>query len=247
MIYVNSLFGFECLYVDGVIVIKDVYGFVRSKFREIKDIKFFLIVLGKGIGWVVLGGESLVLEIEEYVNVDGIYNVVKVLEEIENGRFRDIIYFEGFVCSGGCVGGFFVVENLYVVKNCIKRLFFKLKDKEESFLVWIEEIINSFFFKFEDVFFEKELEINFVFEFDFDIERVMEKFEKVNSIFSMLLGLDCGVCGLFICKIFVEDIVCGFVNDIDCIFIFRENIKEFVNKMVEFLNKLLLLFERNDE
>ncbi|ADQ40784.1 Fe-S cluster domain protein [Caldicellulosiruptor acetigenus I77R1B] len=247
MTYVNSPLGFERSYVDGVIAIKDVYGLVRSKLREIKDIKPLSIASGKGIGWAASGGESLALEIEEYVNVDGIHNVAKVLEEIENGRLRDIIYFEGLACSGGCVGGPLAVENPYVAKNRIKRLSSKLKDKEESLSAWTEEIINSFSLKLEDVLFEKELETNPVLELDSDIERAMEKFEKVNSILSMLPGLDCGACGSPTCKTLAEDIVRGFANDTDCIFILRENIKELANKMVELSNKLPPSLERNDE
>lgn len=247
MTYVNSPLGFERSYVDGVIAIKDVYGLVRSKLREIKDIKPLSIASGKGIGWAASGGESLALEIEEYVNVDGIHNVAKVLEEIENGRLRDIIYFEGLACSGGCVGGPLAVENPYVAKNRIKRLSSKLKDKEESLSSWTEEIINSFSLKLEDVLFEKELETNPVLELDSDIERAMEKFEKVKSILSMLPGLDCGACGSPTCKTLAEDIVRGFANDTDCIFILRENIKELANKMVELSNKLPPSLERNDE
>ncbi|WAM35118.1 [Fe-Fe] hydrogenase large subunit C-terminal domain-containing protein [Caldicellulosiruptor acetigenus] len=247
MTYVNSPLGFERSYVDGVIAIKDVYGLVRSKLREIKDIKPLSIASGKGIGWAASGGESLALEIEEYVNVDGIHNVAKVLEEIENGRLKDIVYFEGLACSGGCVGGPLAVENPYVAKNRIKRLSSKLKDKEESLSAWTEEIINSFSLKLEDVLFEKELETNPVLELDSDIERAMEKFEKVNNILSMLPGLDCGACGSPTCKTLAEDIVRGFANDTDCIFILRENIKELANKMVELSNKLPPSLERNDE
>lgn len=247
MTYVNSPLGFERSYVDGVIAIKDVYGLVRSKLREIKDIKPLSIASGKGIGWAASGGESLALEIEEYVNVDGIHNVAKVLEEIENGRLKDIVYFEGLACSGGCVGGPLAVENPYVAKNRIKRLSSKLKDKEESLSAWTKEIINSFSLKLEDVLFEKELETNPVLELDSDIERAMEKFEKVNNILSMLPGLDCGACGSPTCKTLAEDIVRGFANDTDCIFILRENIKELANKMVELSNKLPPSLERNDE
>ncbi|WPX09992.1 [Fe-Fe] hydrogenase large subunit C-terminal domain-containing protein [Anaerocellum danielii] len=247
MTYVNSPLGFERSYVDGVIAIKDVYGLVRSKLREIKDVKSLSIASGKGIGWAASGGESLALEVEEYVNVDGIHNVARVLEEIENGKLKDIIYFEGLACSGGCVGGPLAVENPYVAKNRIKRLCSNLKDKEESLSAWTEEIINSFSLKLRDVIFEKELETNPVLELDSDIERAMEKFEKVNNILSMLPGLDCGACGSPTCKTLAEDIVRGFANDTDCIFVLRENIKELANKMVELSNKLPPSLERNDE
>ena len=42
--------------------------------------------------------------------VDGIINVIKVLEEIENGKLYDLDFFEGLACIGGCLGGSLVLK-----------------------------------------------------------------------------------------------------------------------------------------
>ncbi|WP_039767702.1 [Fe-Fe] hydrogenase large subunit C-terminal domain-containing protein [Caldicellulosiruptor sp. F32] len=247
MTYVNLPLGFEKSYVDGVIAIKDIYGLVRSKLKSIKDAKPISIASGKGIGWAASGGESLALGIDEYVNVDGIHNVIKVLEEIENGRLNNIIYFEGLACSGGCVGGPLTVENPYVAKNRIKKWSSKLADKAQMLEENTRKIVNDVGIKMEDLLFRKELEANPVLELDSDIEEAMKKYERVNEILKILPGLDCGACGSPTCKTLAEDIVRGLANDTDCIFILRENIKELANKMVELSNKLPPSLERDEE
>lgn len=247
MTYVNSPLGFEKSYVDGVIAIKDIYGLVRSKLKSIKDVKPISIASGKGIGWAASGGESLALGIDEYVNVDGIHNVIKVLEEIENGRLNNIIYFEGLACSGGCVGGPLTVENPYVAKNRIKKWSSKLADKAQILEGNTRKIVNDLGIRMEDLLFRKELEANPVLELDSDIEEAMKKYERVNEILKILPGLDCGACGSPTCKTLAEDIVRGLANDTDCIFILRENIKELANKMVELSNKLPPSLERDEE
>ncbi|WAM30670.1 [Fe-Fe] hydrogenase large subunit C-terminal domain-containing protein [Caldicellulosiruptor naganoensis] len=247
MTYVKLPLGFERSYVDGVIAIKDIYGLVRSKLRSIKDVKPLSISSGKGIGWAASGGESLALGIDEYVNVDGIHNVIKVLEEIENGRLNNIVYFEGLACSGGCVGGPLTIENPYVAKNRIKKWSSKLATSSQVLEETTNQIINSLGIKMEDLLFKKELEVNPVLELDSDIEEAMKKYERVNEILKILPGLDCGACGSPTCKTLAEDIVRGLANDTDCIFILRENIKELAKKMVELSNKIPPSLERDED
>lgn len=54
--------------------------------------------------------------------VDGIENVIRVLEEIENNKLRNLMFFEGAACTGGCVGGPLTFENNYVARNAIRAL-----------------------------------------------------------------------------------------------------------------------------
>lgn len=244
MTYIKHPLGFEKSYVDGVIAIKDVYGLIRAKVKSLKEIKEISIASGKGIGWAASGGESLALGIDEYINVDGIHNVIKVLEEIENGRLENVVYFEGLACTGGCVGGPLTVENSYIAKNRIKKLSSKLSTEKR--VHFTKEIIEKQQITIDKLLFKKELSSNPVLELDSDIEEAMKKYERVNEILKVLPGLDCGACGSPTCKTLAEDIVRGLANDTDCIFILRENIKELANKMVELSNKLPPSLERDD-
>lgn len=244
MTYIKYPLGFRESFVDGVIAIKDIYGFVRTKLNTVKNSKKMSIASGNGIIWAASGGESLALGIDEYINVDGIHNVIKVLEEIENGRLNNILYFEGLACVGGCVGGPLTIENPYVAKNRIKKL--STKNMQNNKFIQTDVLIEENQIEITDLLFTKDLSANPVLELSSDIEEAMRKYERVNELLKTLPGLDCGACGSPTCKTLAEDIVRGLANDTDCIFILRENIKELANKMVELSNKLPPSLERDD-
>ena len=75
-----------------------------------------------GVGWSTSGGESAALLNEKYLAADGIENVIRVLEEIEDERIGELDFIELNACAGGCVGGVLCVENPYVAKARIQRL-----------------------------------------------------------------------------------------------------------------------------
>ena len=56
-----------------------------------------------GIRWAGSGGESSALDIENILAVDGIHNVIKIFEEIENERLEDVNFVEALACTGGCL------------------------------------------------------------------------------------------------------------------------------------------------
>ena len=56
------------------------------------------------------------LGIDNYIAVDGIENVNKILEEVENGKLENVDFIEGLACTGGCLGGPLTVENSFVAK-----------------------------------------------------------------------------------------------------------------------------------
>ena len=66
------------------------------------------------IGWGSSGGEQAASSIENSLVVDGIHNVISVLEEIELGRLGDIDFIEAQACPGSCVGGILNVNNRFV-------------------------------------------------------------------------------------------------------------------------------------
>ena len=43
--------------------------------------------------------------IKNYLAVDGIENVINILEELELGKIRDMEFLGAYACTGGCVGG----------------------------------------------------------------------------------------------------------------------------------------------
>ncbi len=97
----NAASGYDV--INGAISIKEVYGPISSALKTVDEIEGLHRSTAEGFSWALSGGESNYLPNKRVLHVDGISNVIKVLDEIENGKLDDIDYFEGLACIGGCV------------------------------------------------------------------------------------------------------------------------------------------------
>lgn len=170
-----------------------------------------------GVGWAYCGGESAARLGQRYLAVDGIENVIRMLEEIEDGRLPEADFIELTACVEGCVGGCLTVENPFGAHMRMKKLMKGLpvscnrfSDLEES-----PEIVHS----------DKKLEYIPAFLLDEDRAAAMEKMMKIEDMVSHLPGLHCGSCGAPSCRAFAEDVVLGRASEEDCIFKMRERMQ----------------------
>ena len=199
--------------ISGVFAIKDIYPVLlgqMDKLTEVKPLKNSGLL---GVGWASSGGESAALIKERYLAADGIENVIKVLEELEDEKLNDLDFIELNACAGGCVGGPLTVENPYVAKARLQRLRKYLPVSCNH--LETEEIPPQMQW-------EKPLEPVNIMKLDTDLRRAMEKMAKMNEIEKTLPGLDCGTCGAPSCLDLAEDIVRGKASIEDCVFFTRE-------------------------
>lgn len=75
-----------------------------------------------GIGWATSGGESTAVFSDKYLAADGIENVIRVLDKIENDDLPRLDFIELDACPGGCVGGVMTVENPFIAKARLQTL-----------------------------------------------------------------------------------------------------------------------------
>ncbi len=218
--------------VDGAISILDVYGLLSSQMKSEEATEHLQRATAAGIGWAISNGESKSLGIENHLAVDGIQNVIRVLEEIENNKLTDLDFFEGLCCSGGCVGGPLVFENGYVAKNRIRRLAKGIKTETLSSLE-VETEKNAIQWVMDKEIMEKP-----VMKLDDNIVVAIRKLEEMERIVELLPGLDCGSCGSPSCRTLAEDIVRGNASELDCIFKLREKVKRLAQEMIELSDKM---------
>lgn len=205
--------------VDGVISVRDVYMQLASIIKTIKEPEILRQSTMKGIKWASMGGEGSALGIDNCIAVDGIENVIKVLEEVENGRLEDVDFIEGLACTEGCLGGPLTVENNFVAKNKLEKLNKAIKNEYNTI-------------KAED--FETDIDFNWtqtlkakpVLLLDEDMGEAIRMMEQMEKIFESLPRIDCGSCGAPNCHALAEDIVRGKANLEDCIFMLKEKIKK---------------------
>lgn len=212
-------------YVDGVISIKDIYLRLFSKLEKTTGKEQLAKAGYEGIRWANSGGEGLAIGTERFLAVDGIHNVITILEEVENDKIEGVDFIEALSCTGGCLGGPLTVENVYVAKTRLKKHIDEAKaavntgELQETYdenIIWTENIAYKPIMKLDD-----------------DIGIAMKKLEELEKINNELPGLDCGACGAPSCRALAEDIVRGNAYETDCIFKLREKVRDLAAQMKE--------------
>ncbi|MBQ9915251.1 MAG: hypothetical protein IJO50_03795 [Clostridia bacterium] len=222
---VRSPLGTLAPLVDGVLSIKEVYLKLLPILGKIEKVEDLSTCAFAGVRWAGAGGEADALGIEKYVAVDGIDNVVKLLEEVEDDEKLDVDFIEALGCTGGCVGGPLTVENTFVAKTKIKKLAETLKRKgQRPVVIPLSE---------EELRWDTPITYRNVLNLDDDILVAMQKMETMQDIYEKLPHLDCGSCGAPSCKALSEDIVRGYSTETDCIYKLREKVRELARQMVE--------------
>ncbi len=226
---VKAPFEKEKSFIDGVISIKDIYLKVLGNLSRLKRVDELEMASFEGVRWANSGGESLALGTDKFLAVDGIHNVITILEEIENDRIEDVDFVEALACTGGCLGGPLTVENLYVAKTRIKKFIDQAKGKN------LPGVKNE---KYDDLVWTGQVEYKPVMKLDMDMMKAMKKLEALELIYQDLPGLDCGACGSPSCRSLAEDIVREFANETDCIFKLRDKVRDLAKQMMELEAKM---------
>ncbi len=224
---VKDPLGYEKSDVDGVLAIKDIYPRLLSLMKEVEEKEEIedLTISGKiGISWGGTGGEAGGLLTDNYLAADGIENVIKVLEDLEDQKFSSLEFIELNACNGGCVGGVLTVENPFVAKVKLKRLR-KYMPVACNHLTKVE--VKNWQWT-EGVTYEP------VFKLGLDMEESIAMIAKVEELHDKFPGLDCGSCGAPTCKALAEDVVRGVASEQDCIHILRQ----FIHKISGEISKL---------
>ena len=219
---INSPTTGEKTACNGAIAISKIYPQLTHAMDKLKVLEPIANSGLIGVGWATSGGESAAMLGEKYLAADGIENVIRVLEGLEDDMIRDVDFVELNACSGGCVGGVLNVENPYVaqarIQNLRKYLPISLNhvDKED---------VTDFLWK-------GELEYNGDgFKLDEDIFKAMDKMEQMENICKDLPGLDCGSCGAPTCRAMAEDIVKGISKQTDCIHKLKQQIQSVYDQL----------------
>ena len=221
--------------VDGAISISDVYGEIVKRLPEISPSHPELKASPVGVGWGRSGGERIAAGISKSLVVDGIHNVIDVLEQLEMGKLQDIEFVEAQACTGGCVGGALTVINPFIGRMNLEALVDKsetrpkLRDELTEDLN-LEERLGEFTIKPDIVAVP-------AFRLDQDVSRAITKAEMIEKVVSELPGLDCGSCGSPNCRALAEDIVQGLAVDTDCILKLREEIEILAEQLLEMAKK----------
>ena len=221
--YAKAPLGIEKSNIDNVVAIKEIYPLLLPHMKHDESQLTPLSNSGRiGIGWSSAGGEVGGLLVDNYLAGDGIVNILRVLEELEDEKLHGLTFVELSACTGGCVGGALTVENEYIATTKTKRLI-KYQPVSKNHLCDNPEIQSMYWA--DDVEYEPVFRLGNTFR---ESLRMMSEVEQLTARFP---GLDCGSCGAPTCQTLAEDIVRGDATPNDCIYVLRSNIADLSHKI----------------
>ncbi len=207
--------------ISGVLAISDIYKPLLSAMNKIENPEALSECGLTGISWGYTGGEATAILSTRYLAADGMENVIKILEEIEDDKLTDLEFVELGACASGCVGGCLTIENPYIARTRVRQL---RKYKPVSC-----NRIRDFDFPVEKYQWDRLVEYAPVLQLDSDLQRAMQKMQEIQRIEKDLPGIDCSACGSPSCHAFAVDVVNGTAKMSDCLIVLKNRIKDIMD------------------
>jgi Na+-translocating ferredoxin:NAD+ oxidoreductase RNF subunit RnfB len=222
MVAVNQPFGEKKSVVNGIINMKDLYNRImkvipKEKTEDFSDLRKNLS--RDGILWSLPRGEARQFK-SRAMAIDGIHNVVKFLERLENDEITGLDYLDLKSCSQGCAGGILLTGNRFLTSERLQKraLRYPFASKIEVQGVnkkTVQKQLQT-----------DKIESKSVFVLHEDRTKALERMQKASKILCQLPGIDCGACGAPNCHALAEDMVQGKAKMTDCIFLQKRLINE---------------------
>ena len=209
--YVKNGFADYKSQVDEVISISDIYFLLINAMKPTDQIRSLSESGMIGIGWASSGGESTAIFNDEYLAADGIENVSRVLDQIENGNIPSLKFVELNACTGGCVGGVLAIQNPFIAKARLQSLR-RYLPVSQNFLSHDEEQYIPANYFFNDLPTYKPIS-----RLSDSMAESMRMMADIQKLRDTLPNIDCGYCGAPTCRAFAEDVVRGTACVEDCI------------------------------
>lgn len=210
----NGFAGYKSL-VDSVISISDIYFMLIGEMKHSDNISALSNSGMIGIGWATTGGEATALFNDNYLAADGIDNVIRVLDQIENGNIPQLEFIELNACTGGCVGGVMTVENPFVAKARLQSL--------RRYLPVSQNGVSSDGGNYipESYFFNEFPTYHPISRLSDSMAESMRMMADIQRLKDTLPGIDCGSCGAPNCRAFAEDVIKHTAKIEDCLIMSR--------------------------
>lgn len=233
--------GFDSRCVDGAIPIAEIYPALHAYVSDATDDEIGRELRrssGVGVGWGRCGGEIIAIGAKKHISVDGIHNVIEILEAMSQGRLLDMDYIEMLACVGGCVGGVLTVDNAFITRRRLRDLSAvngnlpsdnEIAKRQAELIKDVDRKLLSF---------DHKIDPRPTLPLDEDMAVAIQKMERLEEIVESLPGLDCGSCGAPNCRALAEDIVRGLAVETDCVFRLRERVNQLAEELQSLTSKL---------
>lgn len=207
--YVKNGFAGYKSRVDAVVSINDIYFQLIAKMQPQSELKSLSNSGMIGIGWAATGGEATAIFNESYLAADGIENVIRVLDQVENGNIPQLEFIELNACPGGCVGGVMTMQNPFIAKARLQTLR-RYLPVSQNFLEKDESYIP------ENYIFNEIPTYHPISRLSDSMAESMRMMADIQRLKDGLPGIDCGACGAPNCRAFAEDVIKGRTGIFNC-------------------------------
>lgn len=208
--------------IDGVINMNYLYNKVFRILRQKKDFTGHpgsRKLNADAICWSLTRGEADLINVNRSLAIDQIDNVIEFLEKLENEEIDGIDFLELRACDESCAGGILCPGNRFLtVERLRKRSVEQNNDAETGnsgdlivpghLTEWLSTQVKL-----------GEIHPRSILKLDDTVAGAMVKMKRIYELNQLLPKVDCGICGSPSCKSFSEDIVQGYANITQCIFI----------------------------
>ena len=212
-------------HLDGAVGINEIYNETLSHIRdddatEAGSVTGFLRS-SRTLLWGTAEGQAENLARHRYLSLTGIPSIIKVFDDIEKGKLRNVDFLECHACEGGCIGGNLTVENHYVARSKILYVFAGMDKPGESFTREIEERYPT-----TDFSPRAPIKPRMVPDGNLGLIELVRRKKRTEEILRALPGLNCGLCGAPACRAHAEDVASGRAEARDCVFLGSERIDQ---------------------
>ncbi|MCQ2436414.1 MAG: 4Fe-4S dicluster domain-containing protein [Clostridia bacterium] len=212
--YVKNRDGDPGSYIDCVVSISDMYfELINIMKKEVVPVPVSRTGM-IGLSWASTGGEATAVFNDKYLAADGIKNVVRVLEEIDNGTCPELDFVELNACPGGCVGGVMTVTNPFIAKARLGSLrrYLPIAENHAADGDVPDDLTTEPCSECTNVMNAEQRG---------EAMRIMIEAETLKK---NLPGMDCGFCGAPTCSAFARDVICGQSDISECVVFMRREL-----------------------
>jgi Fe-S-cluster-containing hydrogenase component 2 len=208
--------GSSCL--DGAIGIPQLYNTVLSAAREAAETSTLEhadrpVRSSIMLRWSTRRPLAELLKHHRYLAVTGLPNVIRVFDDIEKGKLRDIDFLEANACWGGCCNGNLTVDNVYVSQAKLQMLMTDLPDTDPVTEAEVARRYPAADFSIERAFLPRERVVVG------DLRERVRRHKTAEEVAASLPGYDCGLCGTPSCAVLAHDVAAGEAATTDCVFV----------------------------
>ncbi len=167
------------------------------------------LLSGRGLKYSLTGGEKDNMW-QNCLAVDGLHNVMDILEHLENDEIEGVDYLELRVCDESCAGGILSPGNRFFAAERLRRMAKHLPEEQ-----WVPEKDKQFL---SGVVTTGAVTPRPIVKYHHDVKRAIAMMEEARKLKDSLPGIDCGACGSPGCEALANDVVCGRAMVDACVF-----------------------------